>query len=82
MPCYGVLMNAIQIAARVTDVGLLELAEPLPAEFRARHVDVVVFDQTGEKYDPWQLMALRAFFAGYDDADSIYDELDGVAVSP
>jgi hypothetical protein len=71
-------MEAAHVSAKVTSTGAIELAEPLPDEFRLTDVDVYVAKRgpNGVKLDPWQVLALEAFFADDEDADdSVYDEL-------
>lgn len=61
------------ISAKALDATHLELSEPIPAKTGDLIEISIPDDDEGERL--WKEAARQKFLSGYDDADSVYDDL-------
>lgn len=72
-------MKAYEVPAKVTPEGKLELPEEmgrlLPRDQAVRVIILVPEPAESEEQAMWSRLTAEQFFAGYDEADSIYDKI-------
>ncbi|KAF5419774.1 MAG: hypothetical protein C5S49_00150 [Candidatus Methanogaster sp.] len=72
------MMNAYEFRAAVTSNHKLSVPDALFGKFETHKTirGIVLIDESSDEEQAWAHLTAEQFFAGYDNSDAVYDQLE------